>query len=292
MPFPPVLTDYRMACSHCRREVTAERSADAAEPRCAACQTALAGGETQLPLAAEASAANAECGTRNAEGKVSGEWYLVSGLHDSPLTAHHSPPNLDDPDLADDLRRTRRLLRIDAAHADHEPMSPAALLAGERAHLGPAKRGRKPRRARRKASVGSLAARFWGGLTWLVVCAGGMALTFGAGLLACAQLLHRQLWQSGSLASSSLAGSIAKRDDLWNWGLLTALAGQFLLFLGFALRRSSSRVSRSHDSPVGKRKSSDAEAPPPQHRLSPTAPLWSPRCEAVLGLSLDSVDRI
>ena len=287
MPFPPVLTDYRMACSHCRREVTAERSADAAELRCAVCQTALATGETQPPLSAEASAANAECGMRNAEGKVRGESYLASGLHHSPLTTHHSPPNPDDPDLADDLRRARRLLRMDPAHGDHEPMGLAALLAGERAGQASAKRGRKPRRARRGASGGSLAARFWGGLTWLVVCAGGMTLTFGAGLLACDQLLHRQLLQSGSLA-----GSMAKRDDLWNWGLLTALAGQFLLFLGFALRRSSRRISRPHDSPVGKRKSTDAEPPPPQRRLSPAAPPWSPRCEAVLGLSLDSADRI
>ena len=130
------------------------------------------------------------------------------------------------------------------------------------------------RRGHRRRSSGSATAQLWGALTWLVVCAGGMALTFGAGLLACAKL--------------RLAGGLTSPDELWNWGLLTAVAGQFLLFLGMALRRSSGRTAPKSRSGATKRSRANAEQP--HTRPSPASPLWSPRCEAVLGLSLDAVD--
>jgi hypothetical protein len=251
MPSPHVLADDRMRCSHCHCQMTAERSADVAALRCPECQTTPPPGQSR-PTA------------------TAGAW----------------PPHLNDPELADDLRQARRLLRIDQAHADHQPLGLAALLAGERAERSAAQRGDKQRRRRQKMSGGSLGT-FWGGLTWLVVCAGGMGLTFGAALLACAQLLQHHVLHVGPLA-----GGLAKRDDLWNWGLLTALAGQFLLFLGFALRRRSKGRVSSQGSSTSKRRSRDDETPRPPPRLSPTTPLWSPRCEAVLGLSLDSLDRV
>src|SRR5262245_11379393 len=115
-----------------------------------------------------------------------------------------------------------------------------------------------------------------------------MAVTFGAGLLACVQLLQHRLLPCG--LAGSLTGSVteclAKRDDWWNWGLLAALAGQFLLFTGFALRRARRR-SRPTSVAGGKNRSHSTQGPTPTRQFSPLGPPWSARCEAALGLSLD-----
>jgi hypothetical protein len=108
-----------------------------------------------------------------------------------------------------------------------------------------------------------------------------MGLTFGIGLLACTQLVGDDRWgQPGSL---------------WNWGLLTALAGQFLLFLGLGLRWSTSRRAASKS--LGTHRASRRRSPmqrrePAAAVPSPQLPQWSVRSEAVLGISLDAPERI
>jgi hypothetical protein len=252
-----------MWCSHCRCEVTAEPSARAGEMCCATCLGAVPDA-VQSPPSSAVTDVNTELAAR-----------CSPHFDDDPRRL------LDDAELADDLRRARRVLRIDQGHRAHEPVGLAALLAGQKTSQRRAKRGRKSRQAGRQRTGNSLAARLWGGLTWLVVCAGGMGLTFGAGLLACTQFLHEDLFRDG----------LARREDLWNWGLLTALAGQFLLFLGFAFRWSSGRASPTADNISRRAKPTRAAVPSPPHAPSSVAPLWSARCEAVLGLSLDSLDR-
>ncbi len=202
---------------------------------------------------------------------------------------HDSARLLEDPELKDDLRRARRLLRIDPPHDDLAPLGLAELLgsdgeasavgqvfspAGHGSHTRQTRRSSPRRTGGRRRSSRSATSRLRGAVTWLVVCAGGMALAFGAGLLVCAKL--------------RLAGGLTSSDELSSWGLLTAVAGQFLLFLGMALRRSSGRMA-----PKGRSRGTDrsrADIEQPHARPSSAAPLWSPRCEAVLGLSLDTVD--
>jgi hypothetical protein len=220
-----------MQCSHCRREIAAGLQPEAAEPRCAECQSPFANDPRRL---------------------------------------------LEDPELADDLRRARRLLRIDSPH-EHEPLGLAALLADGPANTS-AKSRHKRRQHKRRRADGSPIRLLGGAFTWLIVCAGGMTLTFGAGLLGCLLL------PQGLLSTEALA----KRDDLWNVGLLTSLAGQFLLFLGIGLRffgrraRPKRRVA-PEPRPAAVRSQSSLRA------LSPAAPLWSARSEAALSQSLDPV---
>jgi hypothetical protein len=261
-----------MACSQCRREVTAEQPADAAAALCAACQAAALGDGAQAYPSGGALAADAASRTMNPALAPAEPWHSSASaghLRDDPRAL------LDDPDLADDLRRARRLLRIDAAQQEHQPLGLAALLNDE-----PAPHGRQRRQNGRQAAdqpaAGALLAWLWDGTTWLIVCGGGMALAFGGGLLTCSRLLTD--------------ADVTKRDDLWNWGLLTALAGQFFLFLGVALRLAIFRPARARPVSAAGDASPAANLTAPLGRSS-TAPPWSARCEAVLGLSLETPDR-
>ena len=90
-----------------------------------------------------------------------------------------------------------------------------------------------------------------GGLAWLAACLGAAAVTFG-----------------GVALGWSLLGS---RADLWNIGLLTALAGQLLLVLGLF-------GYRNHTSPAAK---SDAAAPGLEPQRARSLP-WTDHGTAVL----------
>ena len=100
-------------------------------------------------------------------------------------------------------------------------------------------------------------------MLWLVVCVGAMGLAFGGGLLGCT--------------------IIGQRGDLWNWGLLTALAGQLVLFLGIAglLFLRVLKKSSLHNAPLAM---ADLASAPFTH--PPRLP-WSQRCDAALALRLD-----
>jgi hypothetical protein len=198
---------------------------------------------------------------------------LVSSAFHIPHSAFDQPPEICDFELADDLRRARRLLRIDVAHGGCEPSGLATLLAGE---SGRESKGR--RRDPRRPARASFAARLWGGLTWLLVCVGGMGLTFGAGLLVCTQLLPTDRAE--------------KLGELWNWGLLTTLAGQFFLFLGVGLRRSSGLGFAPSGASRAKRRLPKRRMPPASQAVRPSAPPWSASCDAALGVSIDSPQRV
>src|SRR5262245_32979422 len=96
----------RMWCCKCRCEATAESSADAGQPCCALCGTPL-GGEVLPPSAHEASearTAHAECAAANAA------WDAGDVLPSASRIPHRTADPvglLDDPELADDLRRAR-----------------------------------------------------------------------------------------------------------------------------------------------------------------------------------------
>jgi hypothetical protein len=237
-----------MWCCHCRCEVTAEPCADAGALCCTLCRHAI--DEDQ-------------CGVRKAESGTGERVHSALRIQHSALDR---PPEVRDFELADDLRRARRLLRIDPAQVA-EPSRLAMLLPGENQRAS-------QRRQKKAPSQRSLAAQVWGALTWLLVCAGGMGLTFGAGLLACTQLLS--------------ADRLGKAGDLWNWGLLTLVAGQFLLFLGLALRWSSG--PGAHARPARAKNRGRRRIQRALHRPTQSVPLWSPRSEAVLAVALVSVE--
>jgi CO/xanthine dehydrogenase FAD-binding subunit len=275
IPSPSWVSDS-MWCSQCRCEVTADASAqagafDVAAVLCAACRSPLSASATPTggPLSTAATS-NAECGMWNAE--LSERHVGPNSEFRIPNSELDPPPDVCDFELADDLRRARRILRIDSAHQEHSPMALAALLAGD-AH-STAKGGRRSRGRQHRRNHRGFAARLWGGLTWLVVCTGGMGVTFGAALLASTQALADD--------------SVSRRDDLWNWGVLTALAGQFLLFVGIALRWSSRRVSSTRRGHAVRSKSADRRPRQPSRALSPLVPPWSARSDAALAIALDS----
>jgi hypothetical protein len=167
------------------------------------------------------------------------------------------PPLTDDWELESDLRQAQWLLQRSSMDQAAEARSERRLIA---VHAG-----MRQEVSRRRRGTNSWVKRLCGAVLWLVLCLGAMVLTFGAGLLGC-----------------TIAGIHA---DLWNWGLLTALAGQLILFLGLGgllALRATSRDTRSP--PTALRSRAMIHAAP--HFEAPSLP-WSERCTAALSLPPD-----
>jgi hypothetical protein len=225
-----------MWCAHCRCDVAVDISQEAGELRCAACHELMPGG---LPPSEAA---------------------LLEGPGESPASqtaAFSADPLLRAPDatwaIESDLVEARWLLACTAAHEGKASPAEedAAWMEFARNRSATASRMR-PAPSTKPAARGGPT---YGVLTWLVICAGAMTLAFGAGLLGCTV--------------------VYRRDDLWNWGLLTALAGQLVLFLGVVARMArwrSSTCDINEVAPSSPQPASGAEIGP--CRLTPLEVLW------------------
>jgi LSD1 subclass zinc finger protein len=187
-----------MWCDHCRCEVPVDYAPESEEIRCGVCQALMPGAMPDL----------AASGQREPEGDSESEAsVLVSRAHPTASEQREPADDLDletrvplvDWELQRDLRQARWLLRRSAAAISGDSCLDPPLL-------------RITRDARRRRMTKEH--RLWGTAFWLLICLGTTGLAFGGGLLGC-----------------TLVG---RRGELWNLGLITALAGQLLLFLGIA----------------------------------------------------------
>ena len=259
-----------MWCAHCRSDVSAIVSADSSEVRCAVCDEITPGGSSRSRRDP-----NDVTSAASSPPKAELPMFEAMPLEEAGALPATTPSSLaiedaallrDDWDLNNDLQQARRFIELGSRDGDDDE----GLLAAQcyRSARSADDRGSDPETnsvLRVRTLIDDLFAMF----VWMVICTGAMVLTFGGGLLVCTIFFDR--------------------PDLWNWGLLTALAGQLALFLGCAGRRKLARwtanISDGATAPAAPARRKNA----PFHYENPNvSPPWSQRTEAALAASLDA----
>jgi hypothetical protein len=233
-----------MWCEHCRCEVPVDFVPDGDEIRCGVCQALMPGA---LSDSASNRAEMRRLQLKDPPAAVADDSSESRETTGAGVALGPDPVHLAvDWELQRDLRQAKWLLQrshqatLEASASVPEPRRPAVAQSA----------------MRRSSTWGQ---RLCGAMLWLVVCLGAMGLAFGGALMGC-----------------TIGG---QRRELWNWGLLTAMAGQFVVFLGVAgllfLRIRG--------------KSAPDVRPAVPAQVEGLCLPWSQRCNAALALRLDDL---